>query len=61
MNKPARVPRLLSIHELAELFSVSSRTIHRWIAAGELPTHKLGRQIRITEDDARRFLATRAR
>ena len=50
---------LLSIDELADRLSVSSKTIRRWIHAGDLRMHKLGWQIRISEEDAHSFVAAR--
>lgn len=55
------VPRLLSMQDLAERLSVSSKTISRWIASGDLRAHRLGRQIRIAEEDANVFVASRRR
>jgi excisionase family DNA binding protein len=55
------LPRLLSIAELAERLSVSGKTVSRWIEAGDLHAHRLGRQIRITEEDALSFVAARRR
>jgi excisionase family DNA binding protein len=39
---------------------VSEKTVRRWIAAGQLAAHQLGRQWRITPDEIERFLATRS-
>jgi excisionase family DNA binding protein len=60
-NPTAPVPRLLSMQELADRFSVSSKTVSRWIASGELRAHRLGRQVRIAEEDANAFVAVRRR
>jgi excisionase family DNA binding protein len=54
---PTRIPRLLSVKQAADIVGVSTRTIRRWIDAKELPFHRLGRQIRIAEDDLTAFLA----
>jgi excisionase family DNA binding protein len=48
---PTRIPRLLSVKQAADIVGVSTRTIRRWI------DHRLGRQIRIAEDDLTAFLA----
>ena len=56
-NASAPLPRLFTIAELAQRLSVSTKTIHRWIAAGDLRTHKLGRQVRIAEEDAVSFVS----
>lgn len=56
---PTRIPRLLSVKQTADIVGVSTRTIRRWIDARELPFHRLGRQIRIADDDLAAFLAKR--
>lgn len=50
------VPRVLSIAATAQHLGVSSKTVRRWIEQGELPHHRLGRQIRIAESDLIVFL-----
>jgi excisionase family DNA binding protein len=55
----ATVPQLLSVREVASRFGVSGKTISRWIHAGDLRAHRLGRQIRISEEDLRSFVAAR--
>jgi excisionase family DNA binding protein len=57
----SRLPQLFSVEEIAERFGVSTKTVRRWIASGELRAHRLGRQIRIAEEDAIAFMATRRR
>ncbi|MFQ5792433.1 MAG: helix-turn-helix domain-containing protein [Acidobacteriota bacterium] len=56
---PSPLPTLYSIRETADLLKVSTKTIRRWIESGELPAHRLGRQIRISEDDLLTFIRTR--
>ena len=51
--------RLLMVNEVAELLQVSSKTVRRWIERQELRTHRLGRQLRVTEEDLAAFLAQR--
>lgn len=55
-----RSHRLLSVRETAEFLNVSEKTVRRWIAAGHLRAHCLGRQWRITAEEIERFLMTRA-
>jgi excisionase family DNA binding protein len=59
-KRSGRVARFLSIKETAEFFSVSEKTVRRWIDTGQLAAHRLGRQWRITPDEIERFLATRS-
>ena len=50
---------LLTISEVAEVCRLSTRTVRRWIERGELPAHRLGRQLRISEKDLKIFLRDR--
>ena len=49
--------RLYAVDDVAEQLGVSTKTVRRWIAAGELPVHRLGRQLRISEADLVAFIA----
>ena len=51
--------RLYAVDDVAEQLGVSSKTVRRWIAAGELPVHHFGRQLRISEADLAAFIAQR--
>ena len=48
-----------SVATVARELDVSEKTVRRWIVAGELPYHRLGRQIQVADDDLRSFLAMR--
>jgi excisionase family DNA binding protein len=50
-------PKLLTIDEVADRTSLSERTVRRLIASGALPAHRIGRAVRVSEDDLARFLA----
>ena len=50
---------LLTVSEVAEVCRLSTRTVRRWIERGELPAHRLGRQVRISEKDLKIFLRER--
>ena len=51
--------RFYTVLQVANLLAVSSRSVRRWIAAGELLAHKFGRQVRISESDLRAFVGWR--
>jgi excisionase family DNA binding protein len=53
-NRPPR--KLRTIDEYAELWQVSPRTVRRKIKSGALRTHRIGRLLRISDDDADDFL-----
>ena len=53
--------RLLTVPAVAGQLAVSEKTIRRWIERGELPMHRLGRSVRIAEDDLTAFLGGRRR
>jgi excisionase family DNA binding protein len=53
-NRP--LTPLRTIEEAAELFNTSSRTVRRLIASGALPVHRIGRLVRISEQDIAVFL-----
>ena len=56
-NKSATaLPVLLTIKQAAEHLQVSSKTLRRWIDAGDLIAHRLGRQWRISETDLQTFI-----
>ncbi len=48
-----------SIEDVASLFSVSDKTVRRWIKSGELVAHRIGRQWRISKTDLETFLKLR--
>jgi len=54
-----KLPRLLSVVDAAQQLGVSPKTIRRWINRGELSIHRLGRQLRISEEDLAAFLRDR--
>ncbi len=48
-----------SVAGTAEYCDVSEKTVRRWIAAGDLPVHRFGRALRISEKDLEMFIRTR--
>jgi excisionase family DNA binding protein len=49
--------RFFTIGEVAERLRVATRTVRRWIEAGDLVAHRIGGVLRIAESDLRAFLA----
>jgi excisionase family DNA binding protein len=49
--------RFFTIAEVAERLCVSTRTVRRWIEAGDPVAHRISGVIRIAEGDLRAFLA----
>lgn len=43
-------------HELAEKLSLNVMTIYRYIKAGKLKAHKIGKEFRIPKEEFERFL-----
>ncbi len=54
-------PHLLTREQVAEHLAVSVKTVMRWNERGDLPMHRLGRQVRVSEDDLIAFTAARRR
>ena len=44
------------VSELAESLRVSLMTIYRYIKAGKIKAHKIGKEYRISKDEFERFL-----
>lgn len=51
----AAPPRLVSVSDAARALAVSSRSVWRWIAMGELTTVKFGRAVRIPYEQVERL------
>jgi excisionase family DNA binding protein len=58
---PARaaLPRFLTITQVADALSVSTRTVRRWIKSGALPVHLIEGILRVSEADFAAFSAVR--
>jgi len=56
---PAASRRFLTITDVADALSVSTRTVRRWIKSGALPVHSIEGILRISEVDFAAFLAVR--
>ena len=48
--------QLLDVPAVARRLHVSDKTVRRLIARGELHAHRIGRQLRISEEELRRFI-----
>ena len=53
---PSRLAPLLTVPATAEKLGVSVRTVRRMIDVGDLHVHRLGRSIRISQEDLELFL-----
>jgi excisionase family DNA binding protein len=49
--------KFFTISEVADCLGVATRTVRRWIKAGELVAHHFGAVARIAESDLRAFIA----
>jgi len=56
-----RDDKFLKISEVAKRLQVATRTVRRWIEAGDLVVHRLGGVVRIAETDLWAFLAVHRR
>jgi excisionase family DNA binding protein len=54
---PSEIPRLLTLAQVAEHLDVCIRTLRRAIDRGDIRVVKLGRVIRVSEDELRRIVA----
>ena len=56
---PRRIsPALLTIADVAERIVASTRHVRRLIERGDLPVHRIGKLVRISEDDLGRLIAS---
>jgi excisionase family DNA binding protein len=53
----AAFPRLYSVADAARLLGCSEKSIRRIIKRGDIPIHRIGRQIKIAEPDLLDYLA----
>ena len=57
INQHLRPSRMLTVSDVAERLQVCTKTVRRWIDRSELRVHRIGRQLRISEDDVATFIA----
>lgn len=55
-----KIPKLLTIEEVARIFGLNPMTIYRKARSGDIPALKLGRCWRIPEDDLQAWIKSRA-
>lgn len=53
---PIQMPDLCLVSEVAEKLRVSEMTIYRYIDAGRIKAHRLGKAYRISREELERFL-----
>lgn len=56
MNNENQTPKLLSLNEVSERTALSRSTIYREIDAGRLVAVKIGKSVRITDSELRRYI-----
>ena len=44
-----------TLADVAKRYDVSVRTVRRWVDAGELISHRFGRQLRVSGEDLKTF------
>jgi excisionase family DNA binding protein len=48
-------PPMMSQHEVAEYFSVTGRTVQRWMKERQIPFSRIGRLVRFSQRDVIKF------
>ena len=61
MSRNPTTRRFYTIDEVAGILNVHPRTVRRYIDCGDLKSHKMGRSVRISDDDLRAYTALRRR
>jgi excisionase family DNA binding protein len=51
-----KIARFYTVAQISTLLGVSTRSVRRWIADGELLAHKFRRQVRVAEIDLLAFV-----
>ena len=52
----AQTPPMLTVGDVAARLQVCTKTVRRWIDRSELRVHRIGRQLRISEQDLEAFI-----
>jgi len=51
----------LSVEQAAEVLGVAQITVHRFVRAGKIPSHKNGNRRQFKTEELQEFMATRTR
>jgi excisionase family DNA binding protein len=54
---PGSGPRLFSVVVVADRLGLSVKTVRRMITRGDLPAHRIGKLLRVSEQDLETLLA----
>lgn len=52
----SRPSPMLSVMDVAARLQVCTKTVRRWIERSELHVHRIGRQLRVSEEDMAAFV-----
>lgn len=55
MSRPQHQLQLLSVKQVASHLGVSAKTVRRMITRGDLPQHRVGRNVRVSQEDLRAY------
>ncbi len=60
MSTPNQLPstgakHFFTLADIADRYDVNTRTVRRWVIAGELIAHRFGRQMRVSVEDLKTF------
>ncbi len=56
---PKRLLRLLTVRAIASASTIPPSTIYRYVASGDLVHYRLGKSVRIAEEDWDKFIQAR--
>jgi excisionase family DNA binding protein len=56
MYNESQTPKLLSLNEVSERTALSRSTIYREIESGRLVAVKIGKSVRVTDSELRRYI-----
>lgn len=55
---PGKLPTLLTCQELADRSGLGRSTWYDLITTGQVPSYRIGRAVRVAEEDAAKYLAS---